>query len=415
MPVRDAVAIIAGTSIGGGFLALPSVTAPMGFLPTAAGLAIAWAFLVLTSVVYVEASARTLAGQEGGGQREADEVSVVTVTRSALGGGFSLLCSAAFSMQMLVVVTAQVVKSGEILSFLTGLPYVVGCFLPSLLVGAFSFCAQLRVVEQANTALAVAMVGGFLVLVAGTLASASASASPAEIAGRMAFASWSRLLPSTQGAWALPIFLNLICFGQSVPLVVGRLGAGRPEDARKAVVIGATLPLLMCVLWTAVSTALLDPAAGAADPVLQMLAGHFSVAVPVGLIAIGAIGTTLIASYLCLGQFASDALCATMGRCTLEHRRAASVAAVLLPALLACAGPRLYLPLLAFAGAFPTTLLYGLMPPLALLALRRLARKGGQRAFVELLPGGGLSLGLLVASAASMLLVSTTLSLRAMF
>ncbi len=59
---------------------------------------------------------------------------------------------------------------------------------------------------------------------------------------------------------------------------------------------------------------------------------------------------------------------------------------VFLPAALAAIGPQVYLPLLAFAGGFPTTLLYGLLPPVAALQLargRRAATAGGEAAVVS--------------------------------
>ena len=42
--------------------------------------------------------------------------------------------------------------------------------------------------------------------------------------------------------------------------------------------------------------------------------------------------------------------------------------------------PQVYLPLLAFAGGFPTTLLYGLLPSVAVLALARSGRKAKAKA-----------------------------------
>ncbi|OLQ13448.1 hypothetical protein AK812_SmicGene2545 [Symbiodinium microadriaticum] len=55
MSVPDAAAIIAGTALGGGFLALPSVTAPMGVMPAIFGLIVVWAFLAAVGLVYAEA------------------------------------------------------------------------------------------------------------------------------------------------------------------------------------------------------------------------------------------------------------------------------------------------------------------------------------------------------------------------
>ena len=83
------------------------------------------------------------------------------------------------------------------------------------------------------------------------------------------------------------------------------------------------------------------------------------------------------------------------------------MATVVLPALLACGGPSLYLPLLAFAGAGPTTLLYLFVPPLALLQFRR-AEHG--KAPARLLPGGVPLLLGLAAVASAMLFTSGTLA-----
>ena len=74
-------------------------------------------------------------------------------------------------------------------------------------------------------------------------------------------------------------------------------------------------------------------------------------------------------------------------------------------------------------GAFPTTLLYGLVPPLAALSLRRACRRAGTAAAApaaaapstlarsaRLLPGGTLLIGLLVAVAGGFILTSAALA-----
>lgn len=60
MGVKDGVAVIAGSALGGGFLALPLVTAPLGLTPSLVGLGIAWAFIAALCSVYAEVSAQTL-------------------------------------------------------------------------------------------------------------------------------------------------------------------------------------------------------------------------------------------------------------------------------------------------------------------------------------------------------------------
>ena len=108
----DAAAILAGTAIGGGFLALPAVTSPLGFLPSVAALTGIWLFLALAGVCYAEATAAVLAAEQAASPAAAGEeapvVSVLSITRATLGDRVSVVCSLAFAAQMLAVVTAQV-------------------------------------------------------------------------------------------------------------------------------------------------------------------------------------------------------------------------------------------------------------------------------------------------------------------
>ena len=118
----DAAAILAGTAIGGGFLALPAVTSPLGFLPSVAALTGIWLFLALAGVCYAEATAAVLAAEQAASPAaagdEAPVVSVLSITRATFGNRASIVCSLAFAAQMLAVVTAQVLK-GACYSLLT--------------------------------------------------------------------------------------------------------------------------------------------------------------------------------------------------------------------------------------------------------------------------------------------------------
>jgi tyrosine-specific transport protein len=313
-----------------------------------------------------------------------------------------------------------VVKAGEILQQITGVPYAPGCLLASVIVGGFTLRAPPRVVETANTALTAALTLGFLALIVSTLAAAffgTSAVGPAlaTAGARLRFADWSLLLPGQRVTWAAPIFLNLLCFGQAIPLVVERMAAQakasaglapptppRPAErvaamrrTRRAVLIGSAIPLVLSMLWIVVTSSVLPPAADPTkDPVLALIASAPPIAIPVTVMASGAIGTTLIASYLTIGQFIADFLCLVTGYCSPRDQLVARIISVALPVAVACGGPALYLPLLSFAGAFPTTFLYGLLPPLAALVLRRAANRDAQDGsasappLVRWLPGG---------------------------
>mmetsp|Transcript_40913 Transcript_40913/g.123352 ORF Transcript_40913/g.123352 Transcript_40913/m.123352 type:complete len:380 (-) Transcript_40913:87-1226(-) len=368
-------------------------------------------------------------------------------------------------MQMVAVTTVQVVKGAEIISQLTGLPYAVACIVPPHLAAWFAFGSRPEVVEGANTGLTAMLLGGFGFLAFGTIIAYMAGAT----AGTSPFqrAEWGRLLPGGGGTWAVPVFVKLLAFGEAVPLVVERLirshrpAAANGDDtasinddpakkdpsnplvqARSAILLGSSVPLLMTLSWAALSTILVDPTHP--NP-LGCLLSHPSpaVAVPVALLSAGAIGTTLLGSFLAVGHFASDVLCAKFGddddgkgggeslTCSINTMNLARWFTVLVPSLLACAGPGMYLPLLAFAGAYPTTILYGLVPSFSALVLRRrLMKIKGQRgagvaagAGVDagagiktprLVPGGDTTSAALASIAVGIVGACSTLAIRAL-
>ncbi len=89
-----------------------------------------------------------------------------------------------------------------------------------------------------------------------------------------------------------------------------------------------------------------------------------------------------------------------LGYCSLLWMKICNACTVAIPSILACVGPSLYLPLLAFSfsGAYPTTILHGLSPALAAIALRRRARKAGikdgaQGTMPQIVPGGDVTCG----------------------
>lgn len=503
MSTIDAVGIIAGTAIGGGFLALPAVTAPLGYLPSAFGLLAVWGFLSFTALTFVEAAGYAV--EEAEAEGEPVTVSHASIISRAFGPRLAFLGGCAFCAQMVAVITAQVVKGGEFLALATGAPYRVACILPTVLVGLFTFLCKPGVVERANTALATAMLFGFAALVAGAIAfgagggvaaagvaaagaaagaassAAGAGAATASAGGWLAWLTrgqWAQLLPFGPGAdtWAVPVFLNLLCFTQSVPLIVQRLlvddeatsrGTNGEEaessseaaaetrtieaarwtalgKTRTAILSGSAVPLVLSLIWAAVATALVPAALAASgldDPLFSLLTLGSRIAIPVGTLAVGAIGTTLLSSFLAFSHFANELLCSYFGYCSRRQMAIVNFLTVAVPCLLACGGSTLYLPLLAFAGAYPTTLLYCLSPPLAAWTLRRRVHERRRKAMDAaksaraihgaegeeeaawiaarapplprpLLPGGTFSLVVLASSAVAVLAASSWIAIR---
>lgn len=336
------------------------------------------------------------------GQNEG-AISVATVLRYAFGKKIALVGGFGFILQIFAIVTAQIVKGAELIEYLYGLPYVLGCLLPPALAAALAFGCKPRVVEGANTTFTATMIVGFVTLIAGTLvASTTATTSATSLFAR---SDWNRLLPNMKTAWAMPIFINLLCFGQSMPLVVERMMQSATttttyDDNTSSIItastkncqnvereraltrsctaafLGSVVPLCMCLCWAAIATALVSPTS--TNPLFSLLAKGPAIHLPVCALSLGAIGTTLFGSFLAMGHFASDVVCMKLGYCSRLWMGICNSVTVAVPCALACLGPSLYLPLLTFAGAYPTTILHGLTPALAAIALRKKLQKSGE-------------------------------------
>eukprot|EP00565_Helicotheca_tamesis_P009688 CAMPEP_0185731104 /NCGR_PEP_ID=MMETSP1171-20130828/11892_1 /TAXON_ID=374046 /ORGANISM="Helicotheca tamensis, Strain CCMP826" /LENGTH=612 /DNA_ID=CAMNT_0028400293 /DNA_START=57 /DNA_END=1895 /DNA_ORIENTATION=- len=461
--ITDAASIIAGTAIGGGFLALPSVTSPIGYIPSVLGITMSWGFLLLCSFAFIEAAGlvadlKKLRANDANekGIDEAATTSIATVVKYAFGPKYALVGSFLFIAEMLAVMTIQIVKGAELFSDCFRVPYLLGCLLPTTLAGLFSFQSKPEVVERANTVLTFMMVGGFIALIIGTILSGNVG----KMVGGTLFsrADYSKLLPTIgSDAWALPVFVKIICFGQAMPLVVERMMQGvrsqsmksddleghkvtnkingdATEDietavdaakksslfrARTAATLGATVPIILSLAWAAISTALVSPTVS--NPLKFLLSMGPSISIPVGLLATGAIGTTLLGCFLAMRHFMIDMICSICGHCSVNGMNIANALTVAIPSILACAGPALYLPLMVFCGAYPTTILHGLSPALAALVLRRRVRQEaqikddgavGMVRTPRIVPGGDVTMITLVSAALGLIGASSYFALR---
>ena len=161
-----AASLIAGTAIGGGFLALPYTTAPAGALPSGAALLGVWSFLLAESLIIVDlvldASSSTAA-----------PASFSSAAEATLGRRGALTVRALFLVLMVTTLVSQFAKGGELLcsAFAASAP---GLYAPSVgaaaaLVCGFALLAPRRTVSRANALLT----AGFGIALAATFASAA--------------------------------------------------------------------------------------------------------------------------------------------------------------------------------------------------------------------------------------------------
>jgi len=192
-------------------------------------------------------------------------------------------------------------------------------------------------------------------------------------------------VPQLGVPWAAPVLLQLLVYAETVPFVTQRLGGDR-RRIRLAIAAGSAIPLCMCLLWTAAALGAVPYAPSTAalfDPVASLVGASVgrhsaeanALKAAVLCLAASAISTTVIGSLLAIVQFLEDAL-------SLEKRRLSdrdlrwSLLGVRVLSFLPCAliaalgNEALYYLATEFAGSFPVTALWGLLPPLCMLRLR---------------------------------------------
>lgn len=183
-----------------------------------------------------------------------------------------------------------------------------------------------------------------------------------------------------------------------MPLVASRLG--NEDKVRRAILLGSSIPLIMCLVWSYVSLGLVpyDPtfASGTIiyDPLTKLggivKGGSFGkiFLCSVNVLACSAICTTVIGSILASVQYFDDLLTNLWRRreekdkidndTTIRSkgqgrsRKIYTHALAIIPSLYVAinGSTDLYYKATSFAGELPCTLLYGLLPPLCNLRLR---------------------------------------------
>ena len=351
----SAAALVAGTAIGGGFLALPYTTAPAGAAPSACVLVGCWLLLNLQSAILAELLVDESASNDSGG-----DVSYSSLARSTLGGGGERAVGTLFVVLMVATLASQLSKAGGLVAPLLGLPYAAGVVVVAASLAAFSAANTPRLVSRANGVLT----AGFAASLAVLCAFGARLADPALLVR----ADWAACPAS------IPSVLQLLVFCEVIPTLVALLGSR--ARVRRALRLGSTALLAIQLCWSTLGIALApyDAAASglAADPIAGLLALSSPVAAAVTALGLCASTTTVLGTNLALRQFFDDASAADDGP---ERRRRPARAGVffalatLVPALAAASSADVFYAAIDFAGAYPVALLWLAAPPL--MALRR--------------------------------------------
>ncbi len=349
--------LVAGTTIGAGMLGIPLVTGLAGFLPALTLTLACWAYMVCTGLLYMEA---TLWLPDG--------ANMISISKRLLGrfgewtGGicfvFLYYCFLVAYFAGGAPVLSQVLHSaaGVVIDEWVGLSLLVVIFGAVVYLGTW-------VSDRLNFILMIGLVGSYV----GLLGLGSGSVSLPQLQR----SDWSPIL------LAAPILFGAFGYHNIIPTLCTYLGRD-VQKMRWTIILGATLPLLIYVIWQwlaigAIPSDALRLAHQEGVPATELFEGVTG-SRWVGLMAHGfaffALITSIIGVALSMVDFLGDGLKISRrgwGRLLL------CLLVFLPPALIASLHPGLFLLALGLAGGFGEAITNGLLP---ILMVWRGSKKG---------------------------------------
>lgn len=428
-----AMALIIGSTIGAGILALPDITQDAGFVDSSMGLIGVWGFLVGQALLLAEVNTNLMMEEGHLEEEDAKMTTLRAMAESTLGKGASRITTFVYLSLSYCLLVAYLTKVGEIFSFASNGSMqtdsiVIEFTLASLLLFGIGGPVVTDKLNQGLTSVLVAVFVSILVLgLAGTDLG-------------LLFDPANDSLTSLQALGpAIPIMFLSLVYHDLIPLICSYLGGDRAK-IRQALILGSIVPLCMFISWEGVSLAFfmnqesnipyhshIDPVnlliSESRNPLLGVLVQGFSFTA----IATSFLGTTMGVSETIFSEFytffddapgthgsdnaihkgeekstneeilgnAKEENPAPFGLDLVSVRNVALGLTLVPPVIFTTSGdPKAFINVLSIAGGYGMTLLYGIFPPMMAYVYRKNKQKGEGE---HLLPGGNAALFVLFA------------------
>ncbi|CAN6320651.1 unnamed protein product [Urochloa humidicola] len=292
--VAGAVALIVGTSIGSGILAVPQSTAPAGFIPSAACMVTCWAFLVAEALLIAEINVHLRRRRNkdgvshgGGGDMDLEVISVKSMAQETLGVWGGHVATVAYLFLSYTSMVAYASKSGDVLSRLVpGVPEPVAGAAFTAALAVLIAGGGTGVTDRVNQLLTFVMIGLLLTIEVSAVALGGGLSLPAN-------ANWEQV-PA-----ALPVIIFTLVFHDIAPVICAYL-EGDLARIRLSILVGSLVPLVSLLVWDDIALGLATDLGG--FDILDMLKTEWSYTV-VETFSLLAVGTSLIGTLLGASQF----------------------------------------------------------------------------------------------------------------
>ena len=382
--VIGSTALIAGTTVGAGILALPAVTLPSGVLPSTALLISVWLYTVLTGLLIAEVS---LNGMRHSGRATNGLLAMVESTLGAMEARFA---GGAYLFLHYALLIAYVSQGGEILiSAIEGIwdlpptPTWMGSTGFAVIFGAILYLGRDRFIEKLNSF----FVGIVIISFIGLLLLGVTQVNPNSLLSQ----DWSALPP------ALSVMLVALFFHNIIPVVATQL-EGDAGKVRQSIVVGSAIPLTMFLLWNAVILGSVTPtmlenigSTSVFDPLQVLRAGDAGewLGILVTVFSEFAIATSFIGFFYGLRDLFKDMnLFSGSSEASLPL-----ISLILFPPMgFSALNPNIFYTALDYAGTFSVSILGGVIP--AVMAWKQ--RDKYKELNKKLVPGGKLMLVIMI-------------------
>ena len=231
-----AIALVAGTTVGAGMLALPTVCQSSGFVPSTTALVLCWGYMLGTGLLVLEVN---LDAMRSTGNTSA---SIVTMADRTLGANGVRFAWAAYVFIHYALLVAYISRAGELLAETArdaaGLDVSAGAAgtAYAAIFGSVIFASSPRRLDKINTVLVALVLMTFAPLLA-------LGASTVNLEN-FTVGDWQAVAPT------VPVIALAFVFHNVVPVVATQL-EGDARKSQLALGAGTFIPFAMFVLWDA--------------------------------------------------------------------------------------------------------------------------------------------------------------------
>ncbi|MEH2045967.1 amino acid permease [Nostoc sp.] len=394
--VLGSTALIAGTTVGAGILALPAVTLPSGIVPSTSGLIAVWLYALVSGLLVAEVTLNTMR-TEG-----LSSIGFLGVVEKILGKLGARIAGGAYLFMHYALLVAYITEGGEILGTAAAkvwgmqiLPTWVGTMAFTLLFGGIMYLGREKFIEKLNSA----FVGIVIVSFLGLLFLGGRHIQSAQLL----FQNWSAL------GSAISVMSVALFFQNVVPLIVTQL-EGDARKIRQSIFIGSVIPLIMFLAWNAVILGSVSPnmlnstsdGTSVFDP-LQILRGGSAgqwLGVLVSIFSEFAIVTSFIGFVYGLLDLFKDIFLPAQWQ--LSSRLPLYSLVLFPPMTLGTLNPSIFFTALDYTGTFSVSVLGGIIPALMSWKQRQ-EQENSHSTNQSLVPGGKVTLIVIIGVALAMM------------